>query len=50
VMSSLDCGRAVSVAASYDRCISEVNSATCAAWTSNPPLIPASCKMVIKLQ
>jgi hypothetical protein len=49
VMSSLDCGRAVAVDASYDRCMSEVASATCAAWTANPPLLPASCHGVIKL-
>lgn len=49
VMSTLDCGKAVAVGESYDRCISELASATCVAFTANPPLLPASCRQVIKL-
>jgi hypothetical protein len=46
-MSALDCGKAVAVGDSYDRCLSEVASATCAAWTANPLLMSASCRQVI---
>lgn len=45
---SLDCGRAVSVSASYDRCISEIGGFDCAVLDGGNNL-PASCKDAINL-
>jgi len=43
---SLDCGRAVSVSASFDRCLSELQTFDCAVFDDGNTL-PASCTKAI---
>jgi len=54
---SLACGRAVRVSASYDRCMSQIASDSCAVLFPNDPStgqptaqLPADCQSVILLQ
>ncbi|MGN6103545.1 MAG: hypothetical protein ACTHU0_00330 [Kofleriaceae bacterium] len=56
IQSVLPCGRAVSVKASYDRCMDQLSSNSCAALfppdqNGNPDLsLPADCQAVIQLE
>jgi len=48
VASSLDCGGAIGVSSSYDRCTSEIGGFDCAVLDGGNTL-PASCDKVIKV-
>jgi len=48
--SALDCGAAVDVSTSFDRCIRELAETTCTALFADPPAMPKSCDGVIIIQ
>ena len=48
ISSSLDCGRAVGVSATYDRCLTELAAFDCAVFDGGATL-PASCKDAVAL-
>lgn len=46
---AIDCGAAVGVSDSFDRCLRDLTTATCASVTADPPQLPQSCKGAILL-
>lgn len=41
--SGIDCGAAVGVSESFDRCLRDMATMTCTAVTADPPALPAAC-------